>query len=123
TEVERANPATSGPNADPDGDGWSNLFEFGLGSNATNITSLPPAIQAGTERIANQDYFVLSFTRTAGKRGGQFSAEVSDDLNTWNGGGVPMTNTINPDGSITGRFRLPAPIENGSRFMRLRITQ
>ena len=123
TEVERANPATSGPNADPDGDGWSNLFEFGLGSNATNITSLPPAIQAATESIANQNYFVLSFTRTAGKRGGQFSAEISDDLNTWNGGGVPMTNTINPDGSITGRFRLPAPIENDSRFMRLRITQ
>ena len=63
---EQADPTVSGPNADPDGDGWSNLFEFAFGSAPTINGNRPSPLEATTESIGNDQYFVVSYTRAGG---------------------------------------------------------
>jgi len=121
--ADQANLSVSGPNADPDGDGWSNLFEFASGSNPTLITSLPAPPEASIETIGSDDYLVVSYTRAGGQRAAGVSAEVSQDLNSWSAGGVPLLpNVINGDGSVTSKFRYPTPIVIGKQFMRLKVS-
>ena len=123
-EGEQNDASISGENADPDVDGWSNLFEFAMGSSPTNAGSLPIDVSGSIETLADQRYLVLSYTRTAGSRGVSFAADLSEDLETWNGNGLPHGEiTFNPDGTTTEKFRHPIPITESDqkRFMRLRV--
>lgn len=126
TEAERNNPAISGMEADPDGDGSNNLLEFALGSSPTDALSVPVGVTGSVETIGNDHHFILSYTRTAGVRAVNFLSELSDDLESWSGGGIPTgTETFNPDGTITAKLRHPTPITEGmdkKRFMRLVVT-
>ncbi|MDB4729808.1 hypothetical protein OAF67_05960, partial [Akkermansiaceae bacterium] len=117
-------PTVSGPNADPDGDGWSNLFEFAFGSAPTINENRPSPLEATTESIGNDQYFVVSYTRAGGRRSAEMSADISSDLDDWPPGGIPMAPDVtHPDGSVTSKFRHPDPIGSGKQFMRLRVSQ
>ncbi|MDA7864228.1 lamin tail domain-containing protein [Akkermansiaceae bacterium] len=121
---EQADPTVSGPNADPDGDGWSNLFEFAFGSAPTINGNRPSPLEATTESIGNDQYFVVSYTRAGGRRSAEMSADISSDLDDWSAGGIPMAPDVtHPDGSVTSKFRHPDPIGSGKQFMRLRVSQ
>ncbi|MDB4409000.1 chitobiase/beta-hexosaminidase C-terminal domain-containing protein [Akkermansiaceae bacterium] len=126
TEAERNNPAISGMEADPDGDGSNNLLEFALGSSPTDVLSEPVGVTGSVETIGNDRHLVLSYTRTAGVRAVNFLSELSDDLQNWSGGGIPTGSEIfNPDGTITAKLRHPTPITDEideKRFMRLLVT-
>ncbi len=123
TPVELANPDVSGPNADPDGDGWSNFFEFALGSLPLDVSSAPGGLQSGLQEIDGEWYLTLSFTRAAGERAVDFSAEISVDLASWNGGALPvLPSLVHSDGSVTATFRHPMPVAGGEHYLRLKAT-
>lgn len=120
-EAELADLEISGPDADPDGDGWSNFFEFALGSFPLDFSSAPGVLQSDFREIDGEMYLTLSFTRAEGARVVNFAAEISSDLATWSAGGVPMLpEIVNPDGSITSTFRHPLPVAGGEHFLRLK---
>lgn len=123
TSAELSDPAISGPGADPDRDGWSNFLEFALGSIPTDLLDAPAAIETSIETIDGERYLVLRYTRQPGERAVDFSAEISDNLDAWNGGGVALSmETVHPDGSITAGFRHPLPIDGNDRYLRLKTT-
>lgn len=120
--VEQSDFLISGPNADPDKDGWSNFLEFSLGSLPGDALSAPATIESGVETIEGERYLTLVFTRSPGERAVTFSSEVSDDLESWNGGGIPISpERVHPDGSIIATFRHPLPIDENDRYMRLKV--
>ncbi len=126
TAAELTNSAISGPDADPDGDGWTNFMEFALGALPRNAQSVPLEIAGSIEDFGGQEYLTLSYTRTAGLRAVTFSAEVSDELQSWSAGGVPILPQVtNPDGTITARFRHPLPVGGAGdeRYLRLRVDE
>ncbi|MGJ8696061.1 MAG: lamin tail domain-containing protein [Verrucomicrobiaceae bacterium] len=124
TPAQLGNPAISGPNGDPDQDGWSNFMEFALGSLPNDPQSYPAEITAGVTTIGEDRHLTLTFTRASYSGGVDFSAQLGADLQNWtNGGLVHGTETRNPDGSITARFRHPAPISAGKQFMRLKAAE
>ncbi len=123
TAAELADLTISGPDEDPDGDGWSNFFEFALGSLPLVNSSSPGVLQSALQEIDGEHFLTLSFTRSAGERAVVFTAEISNDLDLWSGGGLPiLPDIVNPDGSITSTFRHPVPIEGGEHYLRLKVT-
>ena len=121
--VELSDSAISGPNADPDQDGWSNFLEFAFGSLPGDVSSVPAEIESGIETVDGERYSTLSYSRGPGERAVTFSAEISDDLKFWKIGGVPLSpETVHPDGSITAGFRHSVPIDENDRYLRLKVT-
>jgi lysophospholipase L1-like esterase len=113
TSVELADAAISGWAADPDGDGWDNLFEFFSGTDPRQ----PDAHSAFGVRQSSGDIFLdLIRNRDSAL---MFGVDFSLDLDIWN----PVTNAP-PDVVIQGPLekmswrRHPAPAE----FFRLKLT-
>jgi hypothetical protein len=111
--AELADPEISGWAADPDQDGWDNLFEFFSGSDPRQ----PDATSAFGVRKASGDMFLdLIRNRDSAL---MFGLDSSLDLNTW----TAVTNP-HPDVVIQGPLekmswrRHPAPTE----FFRLNLT-
>jgi hypothetical protein len=97
------------PNADSDGDGWTNLMEYALGNPRTSVVLLPdhsPAMQI-VRRVAADDALVV--------------IESSPDLNSWTP--LPATAlksaTVPAGGEITETWAPPAGSER--IFMRARV--
>ncbi len=113
TLIELADPAISGWTADPDEDGWENLFEFFSGSNPRQADKLSTL---GIRPSVN-DIFVDLFRNRNSTL--MFDLDVSPDFNNW----TTMTNSP-PDVVIQGPLekmswrRNPAPAE----FFRLKLT-
>ena len=123
-DEELANPAISGPNADPDGDGWSNFAEFALGLAPEDSFDPPNLIRATTETEEGIDYLAVEFEAWSGAVGVTTTLQVGPNLTSWSDTGVEvLPSTDNGDGTTTRKFRSPSPIGSTSKeFIRLRFS-
>jgi lysophospholipase L1-like esterase len=112
TPAELADPAISSWTADPDLDGFDNLFEFFCGSDPRQ----PDALSSFGVRLSGGDIF-LDLIRNRGS-GLIFGLDYSPDLSTW----APIANVV-PDVVIQGPLekmswrRIPNPAE----FFRIKL--
>ncbi|MDG2400207.1 MAG: hypothetical protein P8M04_06515, partial [Akkermansiaceae bacterium] len=121
SEADLLNPAISGENADPDGDGWSNFFEFALGSLPRDLASLPGELASEIREIDGESYLTVTVTRAPGERAVRVVAQVSDDLSGWTNEGVlVLPELVTEDGFVTSTYRHPLSIGNGKAYLRLK---
>lgn len=125
TPLELADGNISGDLADPDGDGLSNLLEFGL--------ALPPRTASGSnppastvQNISGSDYLTLTFKRRTPALDLTYSVQTnSGTLATpdWVSNAVQVgTATNNGDGTETVTYRDTATLSGASRrFMRVQV--
>lgn len=119
TSAELANDTVSGPAADPDGDGYTNLLEYALGTNPKH------ADQPAQQSALVDGNLALTYTRSKTAADLAYIVEVSNDLQTWKSGAsdISIATVLNDDGyTQTLRVKdLRAPSSIEPRFMRLRI--
>jgi hypothetical protein len=121
TPTEQNNPAVSGPDADPDGDGLTNFFEYATGKN-------PRVANTGgaTAVVVNAGYLMLTYTRLVAAPDVNYQPEVSSDLTTWQSGDAvieTVSTTDNGDGvtqTVVVRDRTPMNATS-KRFIRLKV--
>jgi len=117
TPEERANPAVSGPDADPAGTGISHFLRYATGQPPT-ATARPalPAVQIA------EGHLHLEVRRLAASAGLDWIVESSSSLSGWNPfAATPIILENHNDGTETVRWRLP--IQPDTRFVRLRVTR
>ncbi len=128
TDAQLADPALEatvwGRNADPDGDGIANLFEYALATdpNSADAGGLGGIVLGSGAAAGSYD---LSFERRAGASGVGFVLEASDDLASW--ATVPegdFTEAVTPAGAgleaVT--WHVAPPSNTLRRFYRLRLS-
>jgi hypothetical protein len=106
----------SGPNADPDSDGYSNLIEYALGlePKEVNITGLPSTSVQGAD-------WVYTYTRPSDRTDITYAVECSTNLTSWSTGGVTHELVSSSGGTETWRGKYPLA-SAGNVFFRLRVT-
>ncbi len=115
TAAEQANTAISGPNADPDGCGLTNLARYAFGLPARGLVASPVALAiSGT---GTNQRLTLTFPRKGYAPGLQYTVQSSTDLVTWTDlqtvpPGYPKTFTFS-DSTVIG--------SSPRRFLRLRV--
>ncbi|MBS0657594.1 MAG: hypothetical protein JSR82_05015 [Verrucomicrobia bacterium] len=123
TATQLANASLSGPSADPDGDGLTNLEEFAFGS-APWMPSAESAPSLGTLNISGSDYLTVSYNRVAGLTGVTYVVEASSDLQTWqSGSGVTTLVSETPQAELVRVVvRDQTPVGGGRRYLRVRVS-
>ncbi len=110
-------PAIAGDNADPDGDGISNLIEYFQGTiPAAHADSAPQGI---TETIGGVPSLSLTFTRDPSRTDLTYTAEVSNDLAIWN----PVADTLTGTTGALENRKASVPIGGPQKFLRLKVTR
>jgi hypothetical protein len=114
-----ADPSIAGPNADPDGDGLSNLAEHTLGLNplAANIAPWRVALT----NVSGQNYLSVTFNRSPAATDVMIDAQSAGSLTTpaWSGGSV--LTLLNTPTTFSARDTVPVSAAT-NRFLRLRFT-
>lgn len=124
TPQQLNDPTISGEDADPDGEGLTNIFEAFAGRNPT-IPDDPRIGAFSTVHIGTDDYLTFTYTRVISPDLLCFP-EVSSDLAAWSSGSTALKETvITDDGetrTIEARDLTPySPTAN--RFIRLRVSR
>lgn len=113
----QSDPAIVGPEADPDGDGRSNLLEYFLGTNPA-LSDEPDAI-ATTEDGAG--HAVLSFRMAKTIPGVSYTVQQSTDLVTWTDSGVRGT-PVSDQGSYS-TLQAIVPLQGREKlYLRVAVT-
>lgn len=120
--AELANPAISGPDADPDGDGLSNLLERYTGS--APFTANQGVFMSAPVTLEGVNYLALAYPHAPGTGLGAIP-EISSDLQAWQSGNLWLEVTATGDmgalQQVTARSR--AAVGSVPReFIRLRVT-
>lgn len=112
---ELENTSISGPNADPDADGWVNLVEYALGLNprSASTSGLPVAGTTASD-------WVFTYTRPASATDVTYTVEFSSNLAGWGTGSVTHQFVSTAGGVETWRATVPLSSAT-SAFFRLRI--
>lgn len=125
TPAELLVPAVSGPLADPDGDGFSNLIEFSMNLDPKASDRHRGLCVYQEVEISGQTYPAITIRRRIGYPGMTSIVEASLNLSSWNHP-VPVETddgTDNGDGTETIQFRSPLPLSSQNRqWLRLRVT-
>lgn len=113
TPAELADPAVSGPLADPGGAGVANLlrYAFGLGPREAVAEPLPAVGVSG-------DLLTVEFPRLSSATEVSLVPEGSGDLTTWQP--LPGEPLVTPGDNGIGRVRYEVPAQTGLRFFRVR---
>jgi len=122
TTSELNDPTISGPAADPDHDGLSNLLEYALGTDPkTRNDSAAPTV-AHTQ-VSGKNYLTLVFTKLTTLSDVAYDVQVSNDLVTWHSGSSYVVRM--DDGTTTSAiFRDLTAIEDlPQQWMRLVVTR
>ena len=122
-----ADPLVSGPDADPDGDGWSNFLEFALGTLPHWEVAHLPLPEAYPMTVGASDYLALEFASWTGAAGLTYTVQVTDDLEQWDDGAgfttVVSGPTDNGDGTMSMVIRDTTPTSGSERrFIRLLVS-
>ncbi|WP_411847194.1 CotH kinase family protein [Roseibacillus persicicus] len=125
--AEQLNDAsTSGPTADPDGDGLANCIELAFGGNP--LVPSPDLLPShAIEEIAVADetlpYLTITFTRDPSVPGVLIQPEFGSDLRFWPDAGVLVSTTVHSAKSETVTYRTPHPVSNEQQqFARVRVS-
>ncbi len=120
TAGEREQAQLSGPDADPDGDGFSNLTEYGLAS-LPRAAASQPQIASAVEELEQEAgrYLTLTFRRPVGSEL-QYGLETSPDLRAWESHPLRrVRGSVNfQTQTETITVRAPHPIESGHEGQR-----
>ena len=118
TGADLTNDAISGPDADPDGCGLSNLARYAFDLPARGAVENP--ITLGTVTSAGASYLTLTFPRRTTAADLTYTLESSPDLATW--AAVPDRTYTAGSGPIIAPDAV-AMDSGPRRFLRLRITE
>lgn len=102
TEGELGNSLISGPAADPDSDGFSNLMEYALGlaPKAASTTGLPGVSVVGSD-------WVYTYTRPADISDITYTVEASTNLTSWTTASVTHEHVSTSGNVATWRAKYP----------------
>lgn len=104
----------SDPNADPDGNGLSNLLDYALGEDLTSGSVLPNALLLGGNAG-------ISFRQRASDTSLVYSVEASADLINWNNDVAVYGSSVdNGDGTLTVTYQ--ALNAGTAMYLRLRVS-
>jgi hypothetical protein len=118
TGTDLTNDVISGPNADPDAAGVTNLQRYAFALPARGAVANP--ITLGTAASAGATYLTLTFPRRAMAEGLTYSLESSSDLVTWTA--VPGQTYTAGSGPITAQDSVAMGTSGSTRrFLRVRI--
>ncbi len=123
TPAQLALPAFSGPAADADGDGTTNLLEyaFGLDPLAPDAATALPVVSVLD--IGGTRYLALAYTRAKLATDLAYALEASGDLATWTATTPVEVNVTDHGATETVLVREATPLPSGAkRFLRLRVT-
>lgn len=120
TAPDNTNPAVSGPNADPDHDGYTNAVEFAAGSDPENPASKPTittttttnggVTTVGTSLVRNPNAYAFVF------------AEASRNLMAWSAAPDILTVNVNNPGMMNAQVSSVLGDENSDKgFIRFRV--
>ncbi len=127
TAADLANPAISGPNATPAGDGISNLMKYALGLNPKiNGTNALPTISYTA--VGSSKFLTLTYNKWLASSDIVYAVEVSGELYAWSSG-ASYTTTVSTTNNAAGTMQTVVqrdltPISSATqRFIRLKITR
>ncbi len=126
TAAESANLAISGPTADPDRDGVTNLLEYAFGFKPKTANSAAQPL-VGTVTINGVDYLTLAYRRLVPTSPDlTYTPQATGDLaGVWAETPVLLSGPVaNGDGTETVTYRDATPLTGAAkRFLRLKVTQ
>lgn len=124
-EEDREIPAITGPEADADGDGTTNLLEFALGTDPRSAGPVP--LQFDQEEHRGHRSLKLTYRRLTNPVGLTYLIEESLDLRSWRNPLAPFEQETEalPDAAVEQvTVRQPiADVGDATRYLRLRVIQ
>ncbi len=106
----------SGPNADPDHDGFTNLMEYALGLEPKSVSTIGLPV-AGTEGAD----WTYTYTRPSDRTDVTYVVEMSENLTDWSSAGLNHALVSTAGGTETWRAKYPLA-SAANVFFRLRVT-